>query len=123
MPLLESGEMYLETIYILSKTKKTFRSIDIVEHMGYSKPSVSRAVGLLKNGGYIIVDNDGFITLTQEGSEVATKIYERHTLITDFLSSLGVDKEIASADACKIEHYLSEETIKAIKEHTKKNKD
>ena len=98
MPLLESGEMYLETIYILSKTKKTFRSIDIV-------------------------DNDGFITLTQEGSEVATKIYERHTLITDFLSSLGVDKEIASADACKIEHYLSEETIKAIKEHTKKNKD
>ena len=91
--------------------------------MGYSKPSVSRAVGLLKNGGYIIVDNDGFITLTQEGSEVATKIYERHTLITDFLSSLGVDKEIASADACKIEHYLSEETIKAIKEHTKKNKD
>ena len=119
MPLLESGEMYLETIFILSKTKKSFRSIDIVEYMGYSKPSVSRAVGLLKNGGYILVDADGFITLTEEGFDVATKIYERHTLLTSFLASLGIDKEIASADACKIEHYLSEETLNAIKRYMK----
>ena len=123
MPLLESGEMYLETILVLSKTKDKLRSIDIVEYMGYSKPSVSRAVGLLKNGGYILVSDDGFITLTEDGLDVATKIYERHTLITDFLSSLGIDKEIASSDACKIEHYLSEETIEAIKKHTKKSKD
>ncbi len=120
MPLLESGEMYLETIFILSKTKKNFRSIDIVEHMGYSKPSVSRAVGLLKNGGYILVDNDGFISLTEDGLEIATKIYERHTLLTSFLASLGIDKDIASADACKIEHYLSEETLNAIKKYMKK---
>ncbi len=119
MPLLESGEMYLETIFILSKTKKSFRSIDIVEYMGYSKPSVSRAVGLLKNGGYILVDADGFITLTEEGLEIAAKIYERHTLLTSFLASLGIDKEIASADACKIEHYLSEETLDAIKRYLK----
>ncbi len=123
MPLLESGEMYLETILVLSKTKGKLRSIDIVEHMGYSKPSVSRAVGLLKNGGYILVSDDGFITLTEDGRDVATKIYERHNLITSFLSSIGVPEEIASADACKIEHYLSEETIEAIKKHTKNSKD
>lgn len=115
MPLLESGEMYLETILVLSKTKDNLRSIDIVEHMGYSKPSVSRAVGLLKNGGYILVDNDGFITLTKDGLDVAERIYERHNLISSFLASIGVSEEIASADACKIEHYLSEETIEAIK--------
>jgi len=119
VPLLESGEMYLETILILSKSKKNLRSIDIVEHMGYSKPSVSRAVGLLKNGGYILVDEDGFITLTEDGLDVATKIYERHTLITSFLCSIGVNRETASLDACKIEHYLSDETIEAIKKHTK----
>ncbi len=117
MPLLESGEMYLETILVLSKSKNNLRSIDIVEHMGYSKPSVSRAVGLLKNGGYILVSDDGFITLTEEGLEIATKIYERHNLIASFLSSLGVSEETASLDACKIEHYLSEETIEAIKNH------
>lgn len=105
MPLLESGEMYLETILVLSKSKRNLRSIDIVEHMGYSKPSVSRAVGLLKSGGYILVDDDGFITLTEAGREVATRIYERHTLIAAFLSSLGVSEETASIDACKIEHY------------------
>ena len=121
MHLQESGEMYLETILILSKKIGNVRSIDICEHMGFSKPSVSRAIGLLKKGGLVNVGADGHLTLTEDGLELAHKIYERHTLITDFLSSLGVDKEIASADACKIEHYLSEETIKAIKEHTKKN--
>ncbi len=120
MPLLESGEMYLETILILSESKKNFRSIDIVDHMGYSKPSVSRAVGLLKNGGYITVDGDGFITLTDIGREVAAKIYERHTILTTFLEGIGVSKETASEDACKMEHHLSDETFDAIKNHINK---
>ena len=115
MHLLESGQMYLETIYMLSKKGKQVRSIDVVEYMGYSKPSVSRAVGLLKNGGYIIVDKDGFITLTDEGRTVATKIYERHMYITDFLIKLGVDQTVASDDACKIEHDISDESFNAIK--------
>ncbi len=115
MHLQESGEMYLETILMLSKSGKSVRSIDIVDYMGYSKPSVSRAVGLLKNGGYIIVDKDGFITLTEEGREVATKIYERHMYITDFLVKLGVSPEIAADDACKIEHDISDESFEAIK--------
>ncbi|MBQ2840235.1 MAG: metal-dependent transcriptional regulator [Oscillospiraceae bacterium] len=118
MHLQESGEMYLETILILSKNGGNVRSIDIVEHMGYSKPSVSRAVGLLKNGGYILVDGDGFITLTDIGREVATKIYERHMLITAFLIKLGVDPQTASDDACKIEHDISDESFKAIKRYT-----
>lgn len=121
MPLLESGEMYLETIFILSKSKKNFRSIDIVEHMGYSKPSVSRAVGLLKSGGYINVDSDGFIFLTDVGYDVATKIYERHTILTTFLKNIGVSDETASNDACKMEHHLSDETFNAIKNHIKKD--
>ena len=115
MHLQESGEMYLETILVLSKSGRNVRSIDIVEHMGYSKPSVSRAVGLLKNGGYIIVDSDGFITLTDIGREVATKIYERHMHITAFLVKLGVDPETAADDACKIEHDISDESFEAIK--------
>lgn len=117
MHLQESGEMYLETILVLSKGGKNVRSIDIVEHMGYSKPSVSRAVGLLKNGGYIVVDNDGFITLTDAGHEVATKIYERHMHITDFLIKLGVNPRVAADDACKIEHHISDESFEAIKRH------
>ena len=115
MQLQESGQMYLETILVLSRTLPSVRSIDIVEHMGYSKPSVSRAMGLLKNGGFIHVDEDGYITLTDEGREVATKIYERHTILTRALVLLGVDPDTASEDACKLEHVLSKESFEAIK--------
>ncbi len=115
MNLHESGQMYLETILVLSKTLPAVRSIDIVEEMGYSKPSVSRAVGLLKNGGFIRVDEDGYITLTEEGREVAETIYERHTILTEALTRLGVDPDTASEDACKIEHAISDKSIAAIK--------
>ena len=117
MALQESGEMYLETILNLSKKHSTVRSIDISESMGYSKPSVSRAVGLLKNGGYIEVDKDGYITLTESGREIAEKIYERHTILTRMLTGLGVDPEIAAADACKMEHAISDASLEAIKRH------
>ena len=118
MPMQESGQMYLETIYVLSKEKSTVRAIDISEHMGYSKPSVSRAIGILKNGGYISVDVDGSIKLLEPGLELAHKIYERHTILTDLLVSLGVDRETAAVDACKIEHVISAESFEAIKKHT-----
>ena len=118
MHLQESGEMYLETVYILTQKSDSVRSIDICEYMGYSKPSVSRAIGLLKNGGYINVDAKGYITLTSEGSAVAHKMFERHTMLTDFLVKLGVDEKTASEDACKIEHDISEESFNAIKEHS-----
>ena len=114
MPLQESGEMYLETIYILTK-KGAVRSIDVCEYMGFSKPSVSRAVGLLKNGGYLNVDKNGFLTLTDVGLEVAEKIYNRHILLENFLVSLGVSRETAESDACKIEHHISDESFNAIK--------
>lgn len=117
MQLQESGEMYLETIFILTEENPNVRSIDICEYMGFSKPSVSRAVGLLKGGGYITVDKDGYISLTDIGREVAIKMYDRHRLLTDFLVSLGVDKEIASTDACKIEHHISDESFEALKRH------
>lgn len=115
MSIQESGEMYLETILILSRNDNKVRSIDICEYMGFSKPSVSRAVGLLKNGGYILVDSNGYITLTELGYELANKIYERHNILTRFLVSLGVSEEVASQDACKIEHILSDESVEAIK--------
>ena len=115
MNLHESGQMYLETILVLSKTMPSVRSIDIVEHMGYSKPSVSRAVGLLKNGGFILVDPNGYISLTEEGKEVAETIYERHNILTEALTRIGVDPETASEDACKIEHAISDKSIAAIK--------
>lgn len=119
MSLQESGEMYLETIYILLKGNSGagVRSVDIGAHMGYSKPSVSRAVGLLKNGGFINVDKDGFITLTDNGKEKALKIYDRHKTLTEMLELLGVDKETASEDACKIEHVISDASFDAIKAH------
>ena len=117
MALQESGEMYLESILILSRTKGVVRSIDISQHLGYSKPSVSRAVGLLKSGGYILIDGDGFITLTDSGRGIAEKILTRHTLLTELLVRLGVDREVASADACKMEHVISDETFDAIKNH------
>ena len=117
MHLLESGEMYLETILVLSKKKPAVRSIDVGEYMGYSKPSVSRAVGLLKDGGYVIADPDGHLTLTDAGREIAEKIYERHTVLTAFLVRLGVDPETAAEDACKMEHVISDESFAAIKNH------
>ncbi len=120
MHLQESGEMYLETVYILTKKSDSVRSIDICEYMGYSKPSVSRAIGLLKNGGYINVDGKGYITLTNEGTAVALKMFERHTMLTDFLVRLGVDEKTASEDACKIEHHISEESFDAIKNYVSK---
>ena len=117
MQLQESGEMYLETIYILTERSDNVRSIDVCEYMGFSKPSVSRAVGLLKAGGYINVDKDGYLSLTEIGREVAIKMFDRHRLLTDFLVSLGVDKDIASTDACKIEHHISDESFEALKRH------
>ncbi len=117
MHLQESGEMYLETIHVLNKKTGAVRAIDIGEYMGYSKPSVSRAMGLLRNGGFITVDADGLITLTREGENVAKKIYERHTIITKFLMSLGVDEKTASEDACRIEHHISDASFEAIKSH------
>ena len=117
MRIQESGEMYLETIYVLSRQNPGVRAIDVGEHMGYSKPSVSRAMGLLKKGGYITVDAGGFITLTDAGRAIGEKIYERHTLLTAFLISLGVDAEAAAEDACKMEHAISDASFAAIKRH------
>lgn len=117
MHIQESGEMYLETILILSEKLDYVRAVDIGDYMGYSKPSVSRAVGLLKNGGFISVDGNGHITLTELGKNHASKIYERHTIITQVITELGVDKETAAADACKIEHVISDDTFQAIKNY------
>ena len=121
MALKESGEMYLETIYILNKKSNTVRSIDVGEYMGYSKPSVSRAMGLLKNGGYINIDRDGFITLTDAGMEIAKKLFERHTVLSNILITLGVDEKTATEDACRIEHVISEKSFNAMKNHLEKN--
>lgn len=115
MALHESAEMYLETIYVLTQRSSHVRSIDIAEHMRYSKPSVSRAVGLLKQGGYVVTDSDGFITLTDQGLAVAKKIFERHTVVSQLLIRLGVGEETATEDACKIEHVISDETFNAVK--------
>ena len=115
MSIHESGEMYLETIHVLLQKNGSVRSIDISEYMGYSKPSISRAVGLLKKGGYIVVDEDGYITLTESGENVAMKIYERHTVLSKMLISLGVDPETAAEDACRLEHAISDESFEAIK--------
>lgn len=113
----ESGEMYLETILILSKTRPVVRAVHVGDYMGYSKPSVSRAMGLLREKGYVKVDAAGAITLTQAGREIAERIYERHTVLTALLVSIGVDAETASEDACRIEHYISEKTFGALKKH------
>ena len=113
----ESGEMYLETILILTNQQNAVRSIDIAEYMGYSKPSVSRAVNTLKNDGYILIDKRGNIALTKNGREAAEKIYERHTILSKMFESLGVNHETAVDDACKIEHVISDETFAAIKKH------
>ncbi len=123
MNLQESGEMYLETILILSGKKQFVRSVDISEYMGYSKPSVSRAVGLLKNAAYIVVDQEGYITLTETGRAVAEKIYERHTGLTELLRRLGVEEKRAADDACKMEHVISDETFAALMGVLKKSEE
>lgn len=115
MSIQESGEMYLESILVLSKKKEFVRAIDISEYMGFSKPSVSRALGLLKSGGFVSSDEQGFLTLTDEGKAVAEKIYERHTELTNYLTLIGVDKDTASKDACKMEHVISDASFEAIK--------
>ena len=120
MNLQESGEMYLESIFVLSQRCEHVRSIDVCEYMGYSKPSVSRAIGLLKSGGYVHMDDHGYLTLTPLGTDVARKMYERHRLLTGFLVSLGVPEQTAMQDACKIEHDLSDESFEAIKRHVQK---
>lgn len=119
MLLQESGEMYLETIYVLTLESSFVRAVDVSDRLGYSKPSVSRAMGLLKNGGYITIGNDGNIILTEVGRETAQKIYERHSALTEFLKSIGVDADTASADACRIEHVISDTTFSAIKYYLK----
>lgn len=121
MKLLESGEMYLETIYILSKKQNFVRSIDVANYTGYSKPSVSRAVNLLKDNGYITIDSDGHLMLTESGLNVADNIFERHTVLTRLLCSFGVSEETAAADACKMEHVISNETFNKMKEFIEKN--
>ena len=118
MALQESGEMYLESIYVLSKKNTSVLSIDVCEYMGYSKPSVSRAVKILRENDYITVESDGNLRLTEKGKAVAESMYQRHTVLTNFLKQLGVSDEIASKDACKIEHVISEESFEVIKSHT-----
>ena len=117
MRLQESGEMYLETIYLLSQSMDVVRSIDVVEHMGYSKPSVSRAVGLLKKGGFLTVEPSGALILTEEGRAIGEKIYIRHTLLTELLVRLGVDRQTAAEDACRMEHAISDTTFQALQKH------
>ena len=117
MVLKESGEMYLETIYVLRKEKAFVRAIDVGAELGYSKPSVSRAMGILRDGGYIKVAEDGGITLTEAGREVAERTYERHTVLSELFMKLGVDEEHAVNDACKIEHVISSTTFAALKKH------
>ena len=117
MVLQESGEMYLETILILSSDNVFVRAIDVVEYMGFSKPSVSRAMSNLRQDGYVEIAANGAITLTERGREIAEKIYERHTLLTEFLVHLGVSEKTAAQDACKMEHDVSDESFEAIKRH------
>ena len=122
MAMKESGEMYLETILVLSRRLQMVRAIDVGEEMGYSKPSVSRAMHLLKDRGYIDVQSDGAITLTDEGRAIAENIYDRHNVLAEALRSIGVDEQTAIDDACRVEHYISEATFRAIKAHLKKKK-
>ena len=122
MKIQESGEMYLETIYVLSAKLPFVRSIDVSEYMGYSKPSISRAMGLLRNDGLILVDKNGNIALTEAGLAIAKKIYERHTLLSEFLELLGVDEKTATEDACKIEHVISDTSFQALKNHVMQKK-
>ena len=120
MHLQESGEMYIESIYVLNKKIGNVRSIDICEHLGYSKPSVSRAMGLLKKGGFVVADDNGYLTLTDAGREIAEKMYQRHTVLSELLMRIGVDEKTACEDACKIEHHISDTSFNAIKKYVEK---
>ena len=120
MRLQETGEMYIESIYVLNKKMGNVRSIDVCEYLGYSKPSVSRAMSLLKKGGFVIMDADGYLSLTSAGIEVAEKMYQRHTVLSELLMRLGVSEDTAVEDACKIEHHISDESFNAIKKYVEK---
>ena len=122
MALHESGQMYLEAIYVLLQKSTAVRAIDIGAYLGYSKPSVSRAVGILKKGGFISVDADGYITLNESGLALAEQMYDRHTVLTKALISLGVSEKIAAEDACRIEHVISDESFAAVKKYFPENK-
>lgn len=117
MTLHESGQMYLEAIFVLLQKNSKVRSIDVGAYLGYSKPSVSRAIGILKRGAFIEVDADGYISMTQTGTAVASQLYERHTVLTHMLMSLGVDEKTATEDACRIEHVISDASFDAVKRH------
>ena len=117
MALHESGQMYMEAIYVLLQNNEKIRSIDVGAYLGYTKPSVSRAVGLLKKSEHILVDSDGYITMTPKGKEFAEQLYERHTVLTNMLIALGVDEETATEDACRIEHVISDKSFAAVKKH------
>ena len=119
MKIKESGEMYLESIFLLSKKKPHIRSVDVSTFTGYSKPSVSRAMGLLKNANLISISEEGYISLSTEGEKIANTMYERHTLLTELFVRLGVSEDIASEDACKIEHVISDDSFEALKKHSK----
>lgn len=120
MKIYASGEDYLEAVLVLQKEKGMVRSVDLARHMGFSKPSISHAVGVLKNGGFLTVDEDGYPHLTEDGREVAEKIYERHQFFTEQLVAVGVDRETAERDACRIEHAISEETFQKLKASVEK---
>lgn len=122
MELYESGQMYLEAIYVLSQKSSAVRAIDVGAYLGYTKPSVSRAIGILKKGGFISVDADGYITLSETGHAFSEQLYERHTVITKMLMSLGVDEKTAANDACRIEHVISDESFAAVKKHFMEHK-
>jgi Mn-dependent DtxR family transcriptional regulator len=122
MTIHESAENYLEAILMLKQKKGAVRSIDIAHHMSFSKPSISRAMGLLRDNGYITIDKEGWIELTDSGMAIATKIYERHECLTSWLIELGVTPEVAAEDACRIEHDISEETFDRLKEHIQKRR-
>lgn len=117
MALYESGQMYLEAIYVLSEKNEKIRAVDIGAYLGYSKPSVSRAVGILKRDAYILVDTEGYITMTAKGRQIAEQLYERHTVLTNMLVALGVDEATATEDACRIEHVISDKSFWAVKEY------
>lgn len=120
MKIYASGEDYLEAVLVLQKKKVMVRSVDLARHMGFSKPSISHAVGMLKNGGFLTVDEDGYFHLTEDGREVAEKIYERHQFFTEQLVAVGVDRETAERDACRIEHAISEEAFQKLKASVEK---
>ncbi len=122
MELKESGEMYLETILVLSQKQENVRSLDIARYLHYSKPSISRAMGILRNAKYIAVDESGYITLTNSGRAIAEKIYERHVVISGVLENIGVNPETAAEDACRIEHVISDESFDALKKRLNSKK-